>query len=156
MLATVTASVVKLHEYSALRELPAALAAFTPVVIVAVYCVFPEKLLAGVKVIVEPLVATEPETELPLPLSLNELVFTVEPLMVSESVADTVALIDTFVAPLDGLTEFTEMYVGAGFDTPPPSPPDGAVLQYELLPLSVQLLIVIALFVVLLQSLRST
>ena len=78
----------------------------------------PERFSEGVKVIVEPLVATEPETELPPPLSLNELVDTVEPLMVSERVADTVALADTFVAPLEGPTEFTDMYVGAGFVTP--------------------------------------
>ena len=91
----------------------------------------PESLLVGVKVIFEPLVATEPETELPPPLSLNELVDTVVPLILSERVADTAALTDTFVTPLDGLTEFTDMYVGAGFVTPGSDGGDDVVKSFS-------------------------
>ena len=70
----------------------------------------------GVKVALLPLVLREPLTLLPPLVTLNVLEDTVEPLIESLNVAEMVVPVETLVEPLDGLTEFTDMYVGAGFE----------------------------------------
>lgn len=101
--------VVKLQEYSELREVCAAFAACAPVVIVAVYVVLYARPDDGVNVALFPLVLTEPFTELPPPLSLKVSVVNVEPFIVSLNVAVTTVPVPTPLAPLDGLVEVTVM-----------------------------------------------
>lgn len=101
--------VVKLQEYSELREVCAAFAACAPVVIVAVYVVLYARPDDGVNVALFPFVLTEPFTLLPPPLSLKVSVVKVEPFMLSLNVAVMAVLVPTPVVPLDGLVEVTVM-----------------------------------------------
>lgn len=96
--------------------MPAAFAAWAPVVIVAVKVLSYDMEDAGVKVALLPFVLTEPVTSLPPPLSLKVPVVRVEPFMLSLKEAVTAVLVPTPVAPLDGLVEVTVRvtFVGGG------------------------------------------
>ena len=123
-------SVVKSQLYADSIVVPAAFAACTLVVTVAVYFVPYERAKDGVKVIVEPFVTTEPLTLPPSPDKVKESVVTVAPFINRLKVADTDVVTDTPVTPLDGLVE---LMVSFSFTGSPP-PPDEAVANDASLP----------------------
>lgn len=112
--------------------MPAAFAAATLVVIVAVNSVLYASLPEGVKVAVVPSVDTEPLTSPSPPLSLKVSVVRVEPFIYMENVADTP------VAPLDGLVE---LMVSFSITPPPPPPEDDDVSKLASLPVDVPALL---------------
>ncbi len=119
--------------------MPAAFAAATLVVIVAVNSVLYASLPEGIKVALVPSVDTEPLTPPSPPLSLKVSVVRVEPFIYMENVADTIESTDTPVAPLDGLVELT---VSFSVTPPPPPPPeDDDVVKLASLPVDVPTLL---------------
>ena len=117
--------------------MPPKFAAVIPVVRVAVYVVLFARLDDGMNVIVAPFVLTVPLTRLLSSLSVKVSVLTVEPFTNIENVAETVVVTSTFVAPFDGLVEFTVRISGVGGGSGGGADSE---LQFVLLPMSVQLL----------------
>jgi len=91
----------------AASALPAA--SFAAVVIVAVYCVLPAILEAGLNVTVLPLTLAVPETAAPVDVATNKklAVVRVELLIGSENVAETEEFIAIPMAAFDGEVEIT-------------------------------------------------
>ena len=102
---------------------------------------------------VEPFVDTAPATVAPPPLTVKVFVVTVEPFILSLKVALIVVVIDTSVAPLDGLLDVTRstngIRVGSGSGV-------GTAPQFVLLPPSVKFAGLISVLFMLFESLTST